>query len=312
MSATATTETVTTKASDTPILQLEEVGKAYGNVHALRGVNITVRQGEVTCVLGDNGAGKSTLIKIVAGLHDHTEGEMRVEGETARFGSPREAQSAGIATVYQDLALAPLMSVWRNFFLGNELRRGPLRSLDIEEMKRVSGEELTKMGIVIPDLDRPVGGLSGGQRQCIAIARAIYFGAKVIILDEPTAALGVKQSGVVLKYIVKARDAGLGVIFITHNPHHAFLVGNHFVILKLGRVVLDAHRDELTLEQLTGEMAGGQELDALSHELRGADPGKVVDPSKVDSAAVEAPELSDDEIEVVAPESPKKAEDTRG
>ena len=132
------------------------------------------------------------------------------------------------------------------------------------------------MGIVIPDLDRPVGRLSGGQRQVIAIARAIYFGARVIILDEPTAALGVKQSGVVLKYIVKARDAGLGVIFITHNPHHAYLVGNHFIILKLGRVVLDAHRDELTLEQLTGEMAGGQELDELSHELAGVDPGKVV------------------------------------
>ena len=124
------------------------------------------------------------------------------------------------------------------------------------------------MGIVIPDLDRPVGSLSGGQRQVVAIARAIYFGARVIILDEPTAALGVKQSGVVLKYIAKARDAGLGVIFITHNPHHAYLVGNHFIVLKLGQGALDAHRDELTLEQLTGEMAGGQELAELSHELK--------------------------------------------
>ena len=181
------------------------------------------------------------------------------------------------------------MSVWRNFFLGNEIRGGPLRSLDIAEMKRVCAEELTKMGIVIPDLDRPVGSLSGGQRQCLAIARAIYFGARVIILDEPTAALGVKQSGVVLRYIVKARDAGLGVIFITHNPHHAYLVGNHFVILKLGRVVLDARRDELTLEQLTGEMAGGQELEELSHELRGADPGRVAAPHSVDHGAVEPP-----------------------
>ena len=165
------------------------------------------------------------------------------------------------------------MAVWRNFFLGNEMRKGLFASTPTH-MKEVCDEELTKMGIVIPDLERPVGSLSGGQRQCIAIARAIYFGAKVIILDEPTAALGVKQSGVVLKYIVKARDAGLGVIFITHNPHHAYLVGNHFVILKLGRVVLDAHRDELTLEQLTGEMAGGQELDELSHELSGVDPGQ--------------------------------------
>ena len=130
------------------------------------------------------------------------------------------------------------------------------------------------MGISSPTWSGRSATLSGGQRQCVAIARAIYFGARVLILDEPTAALGVKQSGVVLRYIVKARDAGLGVIFITHNPHHAYLVGNHFVILKLGRVVLDAHRDELTLDQLTAEMAGGEELAELSHELRGVDPGR--------------------------------------
>jgi simple sugar transport system ATP-binding protein len=262
------------------LLQLDDVGKRYGNVHALRGVNINVRAGEVTCVLGDNGAGKSTLIKIVAGLHDYSDGSLKLNGIVRRFGSPRAAQAAGIATVYQDLALAPLMSVWRNFFLGNEVRRGPV--LDIVKMKKVCGEELTKMGIVIPDLDRPVGSLSGGQRQCIAIARAIYFGARVIILDEPTAALGVKQSGVVLKYIVAARDAGLGVIFITHNPHHAYLVGNHFVVLKLGRVVLDAHRDELTLDRLAAEMAGGQELEELSHELQGVDASRVVQPAAQD------------------------------
>ncbi|GIF77741.1 ATP-binding cassette domain-containing protein [Asanoa siamensis] len=271
------------------ILSLENVGKSYGNVHALRDVSLSVRQGEVTCVLGDNGAGKSTLIKIVSGLHPHTSGSLLLDGSPVSFGSPRDAQSQGIATVYQDLALAPLMSVWRNFFLGNELRKGFLRTLDIASMKRICAEELSKMGIVIPDLDRPVASLSGGQRQCVAIARAIYFGARVIILDEPTAALGVKQSGVVLRYVVKARDAGLGVIFITHNPHHAYLVGNHFVILKLGRVVLDAHRDELTLDQLAAEMAGGDELAELSHELRGADPAKVVSPSVVERGSVEAP-----------------------
>jgi simple sugar transport system ATP-binding protein len=292
----STTTDAKAARANTPVLELREVGKSYGNVHALRGVNITVRQGEVTCVLGDNGAGKSTLIKIIAGLHDYTEGKMLLNGIERKFGSPRVAQALGIATVYQDLALAPLMSVWRNFFLGNEIRSG--LGLDIGKMKEICGEELTKMGIVIPDLERPVGGLSGGQRQCIAIARAIYFGAKVIILDEPTAALGVKQSGVVLKYIVKARDAGLGVIFITHNPHHAYLVGNHFVILKLGRLVLDAHRDELDLEQLTGEMAGGQELAELSHELRGVDPSKVVAPHEVEHGALD-PGLSPDEVEKV-------------
>jgi simple sugar transport system ATP-binding protein len=301
MTATVAEKT-TEPAYDGPVLELIDVGKSYGNVHALRGVNLSVRQGEVTCVLGDNGAGKSTLIKIIAGLHDYTEGKMLVNGIVRHFNSPRIAQAIGIATVYQDLALAPLMAVWRNFFLGNEIRGG--LGLDISTMKRVCGEELTKMGIVIPDLDRPVGSLSGGQRQCIAIARAIHFGAKVIILDEPTAALGVKQSGVVLKYIVAARDAGLGVIFITHNPHHAYLVGNHFVILKLGRVTLDAHRDELTLEQLTGEMAGGQELAELSHELRAADPGKVVDPASVSEGGgeVAAPELSTEELEQLAEE----------
>ena len=278
-----------THSPTTPILHLDDVGKSYGNVHALRGVSLSVRQGEITCVLGDNGAGKSTLIKIMAGLHDYTAGMMSVNGEPRHFSSPRQSLDSGIATVYQDLALAPLMSVWRNFFLGNEIVSGPFKSLQVEEMKRISGEELTKMGIAIPDLDRPIGGLSGGQRQCIAIARAIYFGAKVLILDEPTAALGVKQSGVVLKYVVKARDAGLGVVFITHNPHHAYLVGNHFVILKLGRVVLDTHRADITLPQLTNEMAGGQELEALSHELRGVDPEKVVDPARADGH-VDAPE----------------------
>ncbi|MFF1613179.1 ATP-binding cassette domain-containing protein [Amycolatopsis sp. NPDC058278] len=281
-------------ATAAPVLELDGVGKQYGNVRALRGVNLSVRQGEVTCVLGDNGAGKSTLIKIMSGLHDYTDGEMKVNGTVRRFGSPRAAQTIGIATVYQDLALAPLMAVWRNFFLGNEIRRGWF--LDVGRMKQVCGAELTKMGIVIPDLDRPVRSLSGGQRQVVAIARAIYFGARVIILDEPTAALGVKQSGVVLKYIDRARDAGLGVIFITHNPHHAYLVGNHFIVLKLGEVALDAHRDELTLEQLTTEMSGGQALVELSHELRGADPGKVVEPRLVPRGGVSAPELNLREI----------------
>ena len=264
----------------TALVSMKDVGKSYGNVHALRGVNLEVFPGEVTCVLGDNGAGKSTLIKIMAGLHEHSAGTFQVNGISRQLASPRAAQALGIATVYQDLALAPLMSVWRNFFMGNEMRRGIF--LDNASMKRIADEELRKMGIEIGDLDRPVGGLSGGQKQCIAIARAIYFGAKVIILDEPTAALGVKQSGVVLKYIAKARDAGLGVVFITHNPHHAYLVGNHFVVLKLGRVSLDAHRDEITLDELTAEMAGGQELAELQHELGGADqPGSAADDLEV-------------------------------
>jgi simple sugar transport system ATP-binding protein len=252
------------------LVELSDVGKRYGAIRALKGINLTVRAGEVTCVLGDNGAGKSTLIKIISGLHPHNEGTLTVDSKEKHFGSPREALDHGIATVYQDLAVVGLMEVWRNFFLGSELtsNRFPLSGLKVKEMKRIADQELRKMGIVVKNIDQPIGELSGGQRQCVAIARAVYFGARVLILDEPTAALGVKQSGVVLKYTAAARDAGLGVVFITHNPHHAYLVGDHFVILKLGQAVLDKKRSEVSLDELTRQMAGGDELTELSHELQ--------------------------------------------
>ena len=253
-----------------PLIEMADVGKTYGAIRALRGINLTVNAGEVTCVLGDNGAGKSTLIKIMSGLHPHNEGTLKVDGAQQTFNSPRESLNHGIATVYQDLAVVSLMEVWRNFFLGSELTgsKFPLAGMKVKDMKQIADEELRKMGIVVKDINQPIGTLSGGQRRCVAIARAVYFGARVLILDEPTAALGVKQSGVVLKYTAAARDAGLGVVFITHNPHHAFMVGNHFIILKLGRRVLDKHRDEVTIEELTAEMAGGRELAELSHELK--------------------------------------------
>ncbi|MET8076431.1 ATP-binding cassette domain-containing protein [Streptomyces sp. NPDC005303] len=263
-------------AADGVIVELRGAGKSYGNIRALHGVSLQVRPSQVTCVLGDNGAGKSTLIKIISGLHQHTEGEFLVDGTAVRFTTPREALDKGIATVYQDLAVVPLMPVWRNFFLGSEMTKGPwpIRRLDIERMKKTADHELREMGIVLDDLEQPIGTLSGGQRQCVAIARAVYFGARVLILDEPTAALGVKQSGVVLKYVAAARDRGLGVIFITHNPHHAYMVGDHFSVLRLGTMELSAARDQITLEELTNHMAGGAELAALKHELsqvRGVD-----------------------------------------
>ena len=252
-----------------PLVEMVDIGKTYGAIRALKGINLTVNAGEVTCVLGDNGAGKSTLIKIIAGLHQHDGGSLRIGGEATVLGSPREALDRGIATVYQDLAVVALMPVWRNFFLGSEPTkgRGPFRCLDVAFMRETTRAQLLRMGIDLRDVDQPIGTLSGGERQCVAIARAVYFGAKVLILDEPTAALGVKQSGVVLKYIIQARERDLGVIFITHNPHHAFPVGDRFLLLNRGRSIGSYAKEQITREELTGLMAGGGELEALSHEL---------------------------------------------
>ena len=254
------------------LIELDNIGKYYGNIIALQGVTTSVNAGEVTCVLGDNGAGKSTFIKILAGVHQHSEGEMRLEGEPVTFSSPREALDRGIAAVYQDLAMVPLMSVWRNFFLGAEPTKGiwPLRWVDKEQSKAIAKSELAKMGIDIRDTEQPVGTLSGGERQSVAIARAVYFGAKVLILDEPTSALGVKQSGVVLRYILAARDRGLGVIFITHNPHHAYPVGDRFMILNRGQSLGNFAKEDLPRDELVKMMAGGAELDQLTHELESA------------------------------------------
>ncbi len=252
-----------------PILEVRNITKMFGSVIALSDVSACVYPGEVTCLLGDNGAGKSTLIKVLCGVHRPTEGDYIFEGRKVTLNSPREALDMGIATVYQDLSLIPLMPVWRNFFLGVEPERriGPLKCYDVEFAKRVVREEMAKMGIDIRDPDQPVGTMSGGERQSIAISRAVYFGAKVLILDEPTAALGVKQAGIVLHYIVKAKRRGLGVIFITHNPNHAYPVGDHFVILRRGRVLGDYRREDVTQEQLMNLMAGGQDLVKLQREL---------------------------------------------
>jgi simple sugar transport system ATP-binding protein len=257
-------------ANGTALLEVRNVSKYFGNVVALKDISVGVNAGEVTCVLGDNGAGKSTFIKVLSGVHRHDEGELLVEGEETHFGSPRQAKERGIATVFQDLATVPLMSIWRNFFLGSEPTKslGPLKYLDVKFAQETMHEELRKMGIDVRDPDQPVGTLSGGERQAVAIARAVYFGAKVLILDEPTSALGVKQSGVVLRYVAQARDRGLGVIFITHNPHHAFPVGDRFVILNRGRLMGDWRRGEITRDELITQMSGGAELDALEHELQ--------------------------------------------
>lgn len=259
--------------TEAPIVELRGIGKNFGNITAVSGVDLSIHAGEVACILGDNGAGKSTLIKIICGLHSHDSGSYLVDGHPVRFHSPRDALDRGITAVYQDLAMIPLLSVWRNFFLGSEISIGRvlLRRLDTDKMRAIADEELRKMGVAVADIEQPVGRLSAGQRQVVAVARAIYFGARVLILDEPTAALGVKQAGIVLKYIAAARDGGLGVIFISHNPHHAYLVGDQFIVLKLGRVELHVPRKDLPLERLTYHMAGGGELTSLENELQRTD-----------------------------------------
>jgi len=258
-----------------PLLEVKGISKYFGSVIALKDVSMFVRAGEVTCLLGDNGAGKSTLIKTLSGVYQADEGEYLFEGEPMDFRSPRDALERGIATVYQDLAMIPLLSIWRNFFLGSEPTKGwgPFRRYDVEYATATTRDELGKMGIDIRDPDQPVGTLSGGERQSVAIARAVHFGAKVLILDEPTASLGVKQAGVVLRYIVQAKQRGIGVIFISHNPHHAYPVGDHFVILRRGQVYGDFTREELALEGLVQMMAGGEELENLAHELERAAAG---------------------------------------
>jgi simple sugar transport system ATP-binding protein len=251
------------------LVEVDGISKYFGNVIALKDVSAHVNAGEVVCVLGDNGAGKSTLIKILSGVHRPDEGRYLVEGEQTQFASPREARAKGIATVYQDLAMCPLMSIWRNVFLGSEPRkgRGLARRFDIELARETVRRELHAMGIDVRDPDQPVGTLSGGERQAVAISRAVYFGARVLILDEPTSALGVKQAGVVLRYVVQARERGVGVIFITHNPHHAYPVGDRFVILNRGQSLGSFAKSEIDRQELVRLMAGGSELAELEHEL---------------------------------------------
>jgi simple sugar transport system ATP-binding protein len=196
---------------------------------------------------------------------------MLVEGNPVTFSGPREALDTGIATVYQDLAVIPLMSITRNFFMGREPTKGfgPFRYIDFKHCDSVAREEMKKIGIDVRDPGQAVGTLSGGERQCVAISRAVYFGAKVLILDEPTSALGVRQTSMVLKYVNMVRNKGLGVVFITHNVRHAMAVGDKFTVLNRGKTLGTAKKGEITPEELQNLMAGGQELADLESSLGG-------------------------------------------
>ena len=254
-----------------PLMQMGDIEKHFGSVIALAGVSLDIQAGECHCLLGDNGAGKSTFIKIMSGVHQPSAGELRFEGKPVTFASPREAMAAGIATVHQDLSLIPLMSVARNFFMGNEpVRRiAGIRMFDHEHANRVTMEQMANMGIHLRGPDQAVGTLSGGERQTVAIARAVYFGAKILILDEPTSALGVRQTSNVLATVDKVRKEGIAVIFISHNVRHAMAVGDRFTVLNRGKTLGTARKGEIDAEQLQDMMAGGGELAQLEESLGG-------------------------------------------
>jgi len=254
-----------------PLIEMRNIEKHFGPVIALGGVSFDVRPGECHCLLGDNGAGKSTFIKTMSGVHKPSAGTILFEGMEMDFNSPRDAMTAGIATVYQDLAMIPLMSVTRNFWMGNEpiKKIGPFKIMDFGLANQVTMDEMKKMGINLREPDQAVGTLSGGERQTVAIARAVYFGAKVLILDEPTSALGVRQTSNVLATIDKVRKGGIAVVFITHNVRHALAVGDRFTVLNRGKTLGTAERGQITPEELQDMMAGGEELATLEGSLGG-------------------------------------------
>ena len=258
----------------TPLMELRNVSKSFAGTRALSDVSLEVEAGQILCLLGDNGAGKSTLIKILSGYHKPSSGTMLFDGEEKHFDSPRDARHCGIATVHQDVGSIPLMSVGRNFFLGAEPTRGfgPFRRLDTEKANRIALEQICRFGITrVKSGDQLVGTMSGGERQVLAIGRAMYFGAKLLILDEPTSALGVKEASIVLKLMRKAQAEGVAIIFITHNARHAMSVGDRFCVLIQGQVAARFSRNEKSREEVLNLMAGGEQMAELEDDLEAID-----------------------------------------
>ena len=246
--------------SNDVVLEAVNVVKHYGSVEALRGASFEVRAGEVVALIGDNGAGKSTLVKCMAGAEQPSSGTLRFEGREVRFGSPVEARRAGIETVYQDLAVAPELDPAANLFLGRELYRpgilGWLGMLDKPAMRRRATAEFERLGIRLQAMDVPIGSLSGGQRQSVAVARSVVWASKVVFMDEPTAALGVVQRERVLEVIRRVRDEGIAVVLISHNMPEVLAVADRVEVLRLGRRVARFTAAEASLEDLVGAMTG--------------------------------------------------------
>jgi simple sugar transport system ATP-binding protein len=253
-----------------PLLELKNVSKSFGPIEVLNDISLQVKAGEVLCLLGDNGAGKSTLIKILSGVYVTTSGQILMDGVSVAFENPRQASDRGIATVHQFGGTFPLMSIGRSFFVGVEPTKGwgPFKIFDRKKANEIAVKAVQDFGITrIEDGDRLVGGLSGGERQSLAIARAVHFGARVLILDEPTAALGVKQAAHVLRIVNEAKRRGLAVIFITHQVMHAMAVGDHFAVLIRGAIAADFRKGEKTREEITDLMAGGETMAELEAEV---------------------------------------------
>ena len=253
-----------------PVLELRGVTVRYGSVPALDRVSLRLRPGTVTCVLGENGAGKSTLVQVVSGVRRHDDGEVLVDGRAVRFRGPRSARARGIATIWQDLAVIPLMTVWRNFWLGDEPTRGvwPFRRIDLEAARDGAARALARVGLPDVNVNQPAAALQPGQRHSLAVARALHFGARVLVVDEPASPLTVAQHALVLRTVVAARDAGLGVLHVTSVPAYAHLVGDRFVLLAGGRVAADLTREDVDVDGLTRLMSGGEALATLTAELR--------------------------------------------
>jgi simple sugar transport system ATP-binding protein len=248
-----------------PLLQARELHKSYGSVQALRGASFDLAAGEVVALIGDNGAGKSTLVKCLSGVERPDAGEILIEGAPVVLDSPTAARSHGIETAYQDLAVAPDLDPAANLFLGRELRRpgllGALGMLDKAAMRREAAEQFSRLGVTLPDLDVPIGALSGGQRQSVAVARSVVWASRVVFLDEPTAALGVVQRERVLDVVRRVRDNGVAVVLISHNMPEVLAVADRIEVLRLGTRVARFSAADVTLEQLVGAMTG-----ALVHE----------------------------------------------
>ena len=228
-------------------LQLTNIYKSFGSVRALNDVSILTGPGKIHCILGDNGAGKSTLVNIISGVLTADSGEYLVNGEKVIFSNPKQALNAGISTVYQNLAIIPMLSIYRNFYLGNEpVKNNYFKFMDKDLAISTTKQELTKFGVTVNNVKRQAGTLSGGQRQCLAIARALYFGAKVLILDEPTSALGVKESANVLNQLVLLKEQGINIVLVSHIIDHAYEVGDLFFILKMGELVSSYDKNDVS------------------------------------------------------------------